>query len=568
MKFTAILIFAITFQVFAKNGHSQNVSFEMNNVSLKKVFKEIQKQTGYYFLYSVELLEQADKVNLNIQNATVEAVMSKCLENTELSYAILEKTIVIKKMPVHLKIPTNEEVILPPVNGVVLDVAGKPLQGVSVLIKGTKVGTTTDANGSFELNVPENGSQILVFSFIGMEDQEVDITTNKNIQIKLKIKNDNSQNGVGIGYGSVKKSDLTGAVSSINAKDIGDRQVSDIGSLIQGRASGVDVTGGKIRIRGVTTFNNTDPLVVIDGFLGGNVATVNPNDIANIEILKDASATAIYGARGANGVILITTKGGKAGPLKVSVNAFYGISAVPKKLPVLNSSQYIDYLTDVLGNAGQSLTPELMDPNRRKDVTFWQDEVYQNGNTMEFDVDFSGGTEKAHYYFSMGYQQNESIVIGPKANTFFARNKNDFKLAKWLRVGNNFAFNFSAAKGTQPWDTRGMIGMPPYYGVYDSTNLGGYTNVNRSTDLTDVYNPIPLSKLSFPESSSLGYQTNLWAEVEPIKGLIYRLQAGISGHFGRTKSWNDEYINGGTQYNQNGVSEGSSYSFLPLIENT
>jgi TonB-linked SusC/RagA family outer membrane protein len=435
-----------------------------------------------------------------------------------------------------------------------------------VVVKGTALGIHTGADGTFQLEVPGEAN-ILQFSFIGMKPQEVAMDGKTFIAVIMEEDFIGLEEVVIIGYGSVKRSDVTGSVSSISKDDFGDRQTTDIGTLIQGKVSGVDVSLGKIRIRGVTTFNDTDPLVVIDGFIGGNLETVNANDISSIEILKDASATAIFGSRGANGVILVTTKGGKTGPLKVNVSAYTGIAVTPNKLDVLNASQYIDYMEDVLGNAGQSLTPKLMSPEVREDATFWQDELFRTAHNSEFNVDFSGGSDKATYYMAIGYKYHESIAIGPKDNILYIRNKNDFNIAKWFRLGNNFAFNYTTNKGTEAW-LRGAIGMPPYYGVYDPTNLGGYSNVNRSEDLTETPNPVPQSTLSHPVATTMGYQTNLWAEITPFKGLIYRVQVGVSGDFWHNKSWQDEYINEGVQHNKNGLTEGSSYSFMPLMENT
>lgn len=573
---------------FASTANRQDllekkVSISLKKGNLKTFLKSIEKQTNVLFSYTKELVENDEFLTLEIRNEALAAVFGKVLTPRNITFEIVgERQIILnrtKSLGYEMKdnnLNQTEKTSLKSENNVVTELAikgivsdenGNKMPGVNINLKGTSRGSTTNTNGEYSISVPD-ANATLIFSFVGYKPKEIAISNLTKIDVTLFIDNKALDEVVVVGYGSVKKSDLTGSVSSINSKDLGDRQVGNIGSLIQGRASGVDVSDGKIRIRGVTTFNNTDPLVVIDGFIGGNLGTVNANDIANIEILKDASATAIYGARGANGVILITTKGGQIGPLKVNINVFSGVSHTPKKLPVLDASQYIDYLEDLLGNSGQSLTPELQNPNRRKDVTFWQDEVFKTGRNTEIDIDLSAGTEKAKFYLSMGYLQGESIVIGPKSSSFFIRNKNDFNISNWLRVGNNFAFNYSSATGSQPWDTGGMIGMPPYYGVYDPTNLGGFTNVNRNTDLTDVYNPIPISRLSHPESSSLGYQTNLWAELEPLKGLIYRLQAGVSGHFSRSKNWQDEYTNGGTQFNQNGITEGSNYSFIPLIENT
>ena len=563
MRISIFLVAFASLQTFAVDNYAQTkkIDLKVEQANIVAVLEKIQDESEFYFFYNNQVTSLDKKVSVNLKDKSINDLLDEVFKGTDVEYVINNRQIILSTNPSSLNQQQKS------VSGKVTDSTGAPLPGVSILVVGTTNGTITDSNGKYTLgSIPENG--VLQYSFIGMTTQQVTVGSKSTIDVVLADETTSIDEVVAVGYGTVKKKDLTGSVSSVSSADLGDRLVSDVGSLIQGKVSGVDVSQGQIRVRGVTTFNNTDPLIVIDGFIGGNMNTVNANDIQSIEILKDASSTAIYGSRGANGVVLITTKGGKVGPLKVSVNAFTAWSKTPKTLPVLNASQYIDYMDDVLTNGGQSLTPELLDPVRRNDVTFWQDEVFKTGRHNEIDLDFAGGSDRAKYFMSIGYKYDESIVIGPQSNQVFIRNKNDFNISKWLRFGNNFAFNFDANKGTQPWDTHGMIGMPPYYGVYDPSNLGGYTNVNRETDLVDVYNPIPFSALNFPKGTSLGYQTNLWTEIEPIKGLIYRIQAGVSGNYGQNKTWQDEFINGGTQKTLNGISEGSSYSFMPLIENT
>lgn len=564
MRLTLFLLFISLTQVIAVTTYSQStrLSINLKNATVKDILYDIESRSEFYFLFNSKLVDVERKVDIEATNEHVEKILGKLFEGQDVGFSIMDRMIIIQpSSAVSKEIVQQQKTI----SGKVTDSSGASLPGVTVLIKGTIQGTVTDTDGNYSITkVP--GDATLVFSFVGMKTLEVAVGNQTSINVRMEEVAFGIEEVVAIGYGTVKKSDLTGSVSSISSKDLGDRQVSDIGSLIQGKVPGVDVAQGKIRIRGVTTFNNTDPLVVIDGFIGGNLGTVNANDIQSIEVLKDASSTAIYGSRGANGVILITTRGGKVGPLKVSINAYSGIAKAPKKLDVLNASQYIDYMTDALTNAGQTLSPKLMTPAVREDVTDWQDEVFRTAHNTEFDINFSGGSDKTKYFMSIGYKYNESIAIGPQNSTTYIRNKNDFNISKWFRVGNNFAFNYNTGKGQQPWLQYAIL-MPPYIPVYDPTQIGGYSYADTDTDRSGSYHPLPLSTLSHPESSSLGYQTNLWAELTPVKGLIYRIQAGVSGNFSRNKTWEEEF-RGGNRYRRNGVSEGSNYSFSPLIENT
>jgi TonB-linked SusC/RagA family outer membrane protein len=456
------------------------------------------------------------------------------------------------------------------IQGTVTDETNNPLPGVNVLVRGTTLGTTTDLNGIYKIRVSDP-SAVLVFSFIGYSivERPVGIQTSVNISLEPDMRA--LDEVVVIGYGSVKKSDLTGAVSSISKKEIGDRQVSDLASLIQGRAPGVDVSQGTIRIRGITSFNNTDPLVVIDGFIGGNMSSVNANDIENIEILKDASSTAIYGSRGANGVILVTTKMGKPGPLVVNLRYFEGISQVPKKLDLLNATQYIDYVHDLLNNSGIALTPKLQDEELRIDKTDWQDEVFKTSHNRELNVDLSGGSEQTSYFLSVGYRRTENPTFMGKADDlFYVRSRNNFTVTKWLRGGSNFAISYNSFKGGgeagNPGNLDHTLNAPTYIPVKDPT--GDYSTTDRNEDMVEFVNPIASAVHRHMEGNGINYLASLWAEIEPLKGLTYKLVAGVNGDFWRNQFSNDSYLEGraGTAVIPARLSKIYADGISPLVE--
>jgi len=566
MKISAFLLFCCLVNVFATPTYSQltRISLNVKDATVEDILNKIEDESEFYFLYNQKLVDVYRKVDIEADKKPIKDILDAIFDKKDVDFIVYDRQIILT--------PRNESEFLSIIqqsiiSGTITDATtGEPMPGVNILVKGTNLGTLTDANGKYTLTVPNPNSATLVLSFIGYKVKEVPVVDQSIVDVALESDLISLDDVVVIGYGSVKKSDLTGSVLSINSKDLGYRQVSDIGSLIQGKGTGLDVAQGTIRIRGVTSLNNTDPLVVIDGFVGGNLGTVNANDIESIEVLKDASSTAIYGARGANGVILVTTKGGKAGPLKISVNAYAGIGVRPKKIGIMNASEYVDYMHDALTNAGQTISAKLLTPEVRIDVTDWQDEVFRIARNSEFNLNFSGGSEKATYFMSIGHRYGESIAIGPESSSTYIRNKNDFNISKWFRVGNNFAFNYNINKGAAPW-LEHEVQMPPYYGIYDPTQVGGYSYVDTDTDRSGAYNPLPLSTCVHPEAYTLGYQTNLWAEIEPVKGLVYRIQAGVSGNFGRNKLWLDAF-SGGTRLQKNGYSESSDYSFSPLIENT
>src|SRR5690554_744087 len=452
------------------------------------------------------------------------------------------------------------------VSGTVSDSEGIPLPGVTIVIKGTTQGTVTDSDGQFSLSVPSNDA-ILQFSFVGMRTMEVAVNGRTSISVELESETINIDEVVAIGYGTVQKSDLTGSVSSVTSQDLGDRVTTDLASLIQGKAAGVEVSRDNIRIRGVTTFNNTDPLVVIDGFLGGNMSDVNPNDIESIEILKDASSTAIYGSRGANGVILVTTKSGKTGPLEVRVNALAGISNTPKKLDLLNASQYIDYAHDALNNANIEITDRLRSDAVRQDVTDWQDEIFRTGNFQEYNLDFSGGTEKSTFFVSFAYRHNKEFYIDKNSDAARIRIKNQFNPKKWIKAGENISLSYNIDRGTGTQEGSLPFYSPlPYLPVYDEDILGGFAIVDRTGDLSDSRNPVADVYLTDPQTNSMNYMANVWTEITPLKGLTYRFQAGVTGDFSKFTRWTDEYQRPDGRIVENEYTEQSSYSIYPLIE--
>lgn len=568
MKLTIILLMGFLLNAHAE-GNAQTITWSGKNVSLEKVFTVIKRQTGYFVFYNNDLLKDSHKISLDVKNVTLQDLLELCFRDQPLDYAIEQKTIVvIRKFNSTPEKQTAKDTSRE-VSGTIQNEKGEPITGASIVVAGTKIGASANANGRFSIQVPQERNELIISS-VGYEDQVVAINRSTSIAVVLKNKITSGDDIVVIGYGSVRKSDVTGAVSSVSKKNLGDRQVSGIGQLIQGQAAGVDVSQNKIRIRGVTSFNNTDPLVVIDGFIGGNLATVNPNDIANIEILKDASSTAIYGSRGGNGVILITTISGKPGPLKFNLGYYEGISSVPRKLDLLNADQYTDYVLNLLSNSGMTPTDKFLSGETRVDRTDWQDEVFKNGHIRELNVDFSGGSDKANFFVGMGYRRDAfPTYMGRISDNFYVRNKNSFTIKKWIRAGNNFAFAYNSNHGGgngNPGNLDWVIANPSYFPVRDAA--GEFTVSDRNVDLIQLANNITVAHHNQIQGRNLDYQAALWAEVEPLKGLTYRIQAGVSGNFGTAEYARESYTGGdaGPSTLPTYLDKSSYSGFSPLIE--
>jgi TonB-dependent starch-binding outer membrane protein SusC len=563
MKLTAILIFAISLQVCAGEGYAQNVSLEMKNVSLKKVFKEIQKQTGYYFLYSVELLEKAGKVDVTIQNASLQEAMNRCLQNTALVYAVVEKTIVIKQMQDKLETkPVLPKTPLPPVKitGVVTDENEKPLQSVTVLIKGTSIGTSTDENGSFEIELQENNAKVLVFSFVGMENQEINVSGKNNVRVKLLPKITLGSDLIVVGYGSQKKSDLTGAVSSIKADDLKLLPTSRVDQALQGRAAGVMVVntdgapGGNtsIRIRGMNSIlGGNNALIVIDGLQGGNISTIDPNDIESMEVLKDASATAIYGSRGANGVILITTKGGKKGKPAINYNTSFGLQRLTKKLDVMNAYDYarIINLNVARNDVGNNPIPIFSDAKisefKNNPGTDWQDEIYRVAPIQSHQLSLSGGIDNLSYYFSAGYLNQKGILLNSGFKRYSVRGNLNSQLSKWLKAGINInAINtvgtvnpFGGEEGAQ-FSSSAIILAPQWpatQGVFDAD--GNYTKAPTNYGPITTWNPVASSLETSTKNYQVDNYVNAYLEFELLKGLKLKVNGTANVATGNNRTY-------------------------------
>ena len=436
MKLSIIIILGGCFTANAK-GYSQKISLSMENASIEKVFEAIRSQSDYQFLYTNKVILRSKPVTISLKGATISQVLNLCFRGQDLTYTIIEKTIVVKlKNDVEIQGKQLEEKNLPPppivIKGRVVDEAGRPLVGVSIKIKGTSIGATTNQDGSFEIDVP-NEKTNLEFSYVGYRVQSFLVGKKRRFDVTLSLEDNKMQDVVVVGYGTQRAKDLTGAVSAVTSKDFNQGLVLSPQQSIQGKVTGVNISqnsgkpGGSntIRIRGGTSLTQSnDPLYVIDGVPISNSAgitqanvnsygidifdeeptnplmTLNPDDIESVTVLKDASATAIYGSRGANGVIVITTKKGTAGKAKVSVGSSAGISKVEGTLNVLSADQYRSEISKL------GLTIDDKGAN-----TNWQDKIYRRGYSQDHYLAMSGGADKTVYRASLGYGDQQGVML-------------------------------------------------------------------------------------------------------------------------------------------------------------
>lgn len=446
------------------------------------------------------------------------------------------------------------------ITGTITDEKQSPLSGATVAVKGTKVVTTTDASGRFSLTVPSNG-KTLVVSFIGMQPQELAIGESPVVAVSLNPTSSTLSDVVVIGYGTRRRAEVTSSISSVSAKDLRDMPVAGIDQAIQGKIAGVSVTnnsgqpggGVSVRVRGITSVNNNEPLYVIDGvpiasaatsstafdMLGGGagqtsnslLASINPNDIESVDVLKDASAQAIYGSQAANGVIIITTKKGRAGEGRINYDVYYGRQTTPKTLPVMNLREFARYQNDVAKELGITPTPEFANPDLLGKGTNWQDAIFQYGKIQSHQLSFSGGQNKTTYYFSGNYFDQSGILIGSAFKRYSMRFNLDQQVKTWFKAGISANASKSKQKLTLADEQDGSISQAllqsPLIPVknLDNSWAGPGTSVGGVTYFQD--NPVAKSALRDVFSDLSKMFGNMYGEIIIGKHLTIRNELGF-----------------------------------------
>ena len=491
-------------------------------------------------------------------------------------------------VPLEAAVTANRATVKPiawPITGRVTSPAGEPLPGVTVLVKGTSNGTATDANGNYSLSVTETGGT-LVFSFIGYTTQERSFTGPGAVNITLADDARALEEVVVVGYGTQRKSLVTGAISSVDAKQLETVSSTRVEQALQGRTAGVTVSpasgspgaGMRIRIRGTGSNRGSEPLYIVDGVRAGGIEYLDPSEIASIEVLKDAASAAIYGAEGANGVVIITTKTGKTNTSDIQYSGQFGVQSVGKLMPMMNPQQYQQYLEES-NSAGR---PTAADAAAAGAGTNWFDEIFQNAPQQHHTLTFSGGTENSTYLVSGNVFTQEGIVGGDKSkfNRYTVRLNSDHKIKPWLNIGERLSYSNFSRRGIAENDEFGglissALSLDPLTPVIYTGNLpahlqsaidagqplirdenGNYYGI--SNFIRGEYgNPlarIALAQGNLTQNKVVG---NLYADVEPIKGLKFTSRFGIEGAFQREHGWTPTYWF--SSENLNTVANGSDW---------
>lgn len=431
------------------------------------------------------------------------------------------------------------------ITGIVVDEKGESVIGASVSEKGTTSGTATDIDGKFSLEVKDGA--VIVVSYLGFLTQEIIVNDRSDFHIIMKDNTEMLNEVVVVGYGVMRKKDLTGSLASVGAKSLKDKPVANIGEALQGQAAGVQVVNAgapgsnvSIRIRGLGSINSTDPLLVIDGVpTDMPLNALNQNDVETIDILKDASATAIYGSRGANGVVLITTKKGKSGDGIISVSANGGIQDATSVPKMLNASQFASLHNDMMANNNRTQRPDFEDPTSWGKGTDWTDALLRTAAMQNYSVSYSGGTDKNNYYVSGSVFDQNGIVINTSYRRYTLQFNNESKVRPWLKFGNNVTLSHDTKKNGD-YSILNTLASLPTQSIYneDGTYSGPGTEAQYYGDLR---NPIGTARLNNTTTKGYNVLGNLYGEASLFDKVTYKMTGGIDFKFWDENNFTPKY---------------------------
>ncbi|KAA0989206.1 TonB-dependent receptor [Dyadobacter aurulentus] len=569
MRITALLFLIGTMQVLAEGSYAQQVSMQKKDASLLEVLKTVRKQTGYLFICDLQMLEEAEKVNIKVTNAPLKEVLDACFAGQPLTYNIVDKTIIVKKKKEVHKKSRDEAGLIEPVlylpdpglksrmadvmrekikaetlfditvSGKVTDGKGETLAGVNIVQKGTQRGTSTDAKGAFSIDITD-ADAVLIFSFVGYISQEITVARRSNLDVVLQVDNKALEEVVVVGYGTQKRSDLTGSVSSVKAEEIKSLPVRSVNEALQGRAAGVQVTrndgspgaASDIVIRGIGSIGGMSPLYIVDGIRMSAGNNFNLQDVESIEILKDASAAAIYGAQAAGGVVLVTTKRGTStDKMSINFNAYYGVRKPVNQYKLLNTADYF-----AAKNAFGVATNSWGDPASLPDHD-WIDALYTNGKEESYSLSLSGATAKTNYYLSANYQKEGGTIIDNYFKRYGLRSNADYQINSKFKVGETI---YAWMTETNPTvNTTYPFRTAPVVGVYDPANsYGGWA---KTGSFFGGPNIVGQEYQSHMKNQTYALEGNVYADWQIFSGLNFRSTFGASVYNEKNMRFNEAF---------------------------
>jgi len=548
--FCCILIGSITARANADEQYraeKQYVNIKSSNLTLQQAFKLIEQQANIFFAYDETEVDLSQKLILKKGNQPLSDLLTVIANQTGFKFTQINHTILVSKDTSSLqKTETNQNAA--PIKGIVKDSSNRPLAGATVLVKGTKITAQTDANGNFSINAPANS--ILIISYVGYKTQEVPVNGQMELTVSLEeIKKDLNEVVV-MGYQSQKRAAVSGAISVVNAEDVAKIPTGFADQALQGQASGVRITqssgqpgdGLAIRIRGVGSINNNDPLFVIDGVpTTDGINFLAADDIASITVLKDASSAAIYGARSTNGVIVITTKAGKAGKAQINYSAYAGVQKHGYLTPMTNAKEYQTLFNEMVANDNSGLSPNS--PLIKTPIsdaipmanTNWLDAIFQTAPMQDHELSVSGGNEKTQYFVSGNAFKQDGIILNSWYQRYSLRTKLTTEVTDRLKIGANINISYydKNSTGSSGDGYGGNGGSVVRYALFRDPAIpinnadGAYSDLPAYPNFFgDGYNPVGLAKYTSNVENQYRFFGNVFAEYKILRNLIFKTDFG------------------------------------------
>lgn len=555
----------------------RRVSMRVEQKEIKSVLSQLESIANVKFVYSSKSLPVQRKVSISVANKSVSEILDALFSPDKVTYRIVEDRIILSMVKPESILNSSAvgngggevepEVLEKTVSGKVTDESGKDMPGVTVVLKGSQKGTSTDEKGGYSISVPDeeagSAKPVLIFSFVGFLSQEVQITAESVVNISLKIDTKSLDEVVVVGYGNLQKKMLSTAVASISSKQIKDLPTTNPGAALAGQMAGVNVqsTNGSpgqppvIRVRGIGSIQaGNGPLYVVDGYPLENAEAfnmINPQDIESIQVLKDAASAAIYGSRGGNGVIIVTTKRGEKGAAKFAFNTYVGTLQMAKKVDVLNTPQYLQWLKESYINAGKPVPDAVANPAPNLPNTDWQDEIYRNALQQSYQLSVTGGSDAIRYSVSGGYLSQEGIVDLTRYQRYNLRASLDAQISKRIKIGALIAPGFAITdnKSTQgiinggnPEGGGGIaaggvvntgLAMPSLFpvkyanGDYAQPAIDPLYNAGLGSISPNLTNPIASLRLYEDRQESPLFLTSTYLEYQILDGLKFRTNFGF-----------------------------------------
>jgi len=569
MKLAIFLLMFTVFQTIAGTVFSQTsaLTLNVNQTKVEDVLLQIENQSNYVFLYNKNLIDVEKTVSINVKSASVDEVLNLLFEGTDINYKLVGRQIVLS--------PTFSQQ-QKKVSGKVTDSANMALPGVSVSVKGTTNGAITNTEGVYELSKVDENSTLL-FSFVGMVSQEIKVGKQGIINVALQEETIGIEEVVAVGYGTQKKSDITGSVTSVAKERFTQIPVTNAMNAIEGAVAGVTVSNTSsmpgstpnVQVRGINSINaGTSPLIIVDGIpFEGNINYINPSDIASMEILKDASAVAIYGTRGSNGVILISTRKGVSGKPIIQYSAYAGFEDIAHILTPRNGAEYVQKYKDYMSQTGQNQTspvPNLYEvANYNAGITTdWINEASQQGFIQDHNISISGGAENIKYYISGDYLKQKGVVEGYNYQRAGVRSNLEANVTDYLTTGVSLFLVTNNYNGGRV-NLLNASAMSPY-GRLTNTTTGKYEIYPMYPELLYSNPMIGLYNENIDER--LNINTNFFAELKPklVPGLKYRLNASYNYNPTNTATYSGRDGNNTTN---GSASAGNTQAKLWVVEN-